>query len=178
MQIITHTCESCGAALTVDSSKRNLVCEYCGNPFSIIHTKNSGKDPGRFCKFCKYCGCSINELAIICPECGRQVENTQVLPNRSEVSPPHLQPQIVNNYINNTYDYRTTNNTLPSINRRSKSKMTALVLCLFLGFFGAHKFYEGKTGLGILYIFTFGLFGVGWLVDFIVLLFKPSPYFI
>lgn len=46
-----------------------------------------------------------------------------------------------------------------------KSKSTAYVLWLFLGIFGAHKFYLGKTGIGILYFFTFGLFGFGWIID-------------
>lgn len=30
---------------------------------------------------------------------------------------------------------------------------------------GAHRFYYGKTVSGILYFFTFGLLGVGWIVD-------------
>lgn len=46
-----------------------------------------------------------------------------------------------------------------------KSKGTALVLCIFLGFFGAHQFYVGKAGMGILYLLTAGLFGIGWFVD-------------
>jgi hypothetical protein len=40
-----------------------------------------------------------------------------------------------------------------------------LCLCLFLGWAGAHKFYAGKTGMGILYLFTLGLFGFGWIID-------------
>lgn len=51
-----------------------------------------------------------------------------------------------------------------------KNAMTEFLLCLFLGVFGAHKFYVGKIGMGILYLFTAGLFGIGWLVDTIVLL--------
>ena len=50
-------------------------------------------------------------------------------------------------------------------------------LCFFLGFWGIHKFYEGKAGMGILYLFTMGLFGIGWLVDLIVLLTKPTYYY-
>lgn len=59
-----------------------------------------------------------------------------------------------------------------------RSKWTAFFLCLFLGEFGAHKFYEGKVGMGILYLFTFGLCGIGWLIDLIALLFKPNPYYV
>lgn len=39
-----------------------------------------------------------------------------------------------------------------------RSKTTATVLTFFLGGFGAHKFYLGKTGLGILYLLFFWTF--------------------
>ena len=39
---------------------------------------------------------------------------------------------------------------------------------------GAHKFYEGKTALGVLYLFTFGLFGTGWIFDLIAILSKKE----
>lgn len=48
-----------------------------------------------------------------------------------------------------------------------KKRTTALLLCIFLGFLGAHQFYVGKIGKGILYIFTCGLFCIGWIVDII-----------
>lgn len=48
-----------------------------------------------------------------------------------------------------------------------KNKKTALLLCIFLGLFGVHHFYVGKIGLGILYLFTGGLFGIGWIIDII-----------
>ena len=50
-----------------------------------------------------------------------------------------------------------------------KSKGTAYLLLIFLGAFGAHCFYLGKIGKGILYLFTFGLFGIGWFVDLFTL---------
>ena len=48
-----------------------------------------------------------------------------------------------------------------------KSRTVAILLCLFLGTLGAHHFYEGKFGKGILYLFTMGLFGFGVLFDLI-----------
>ena len=59
-----------------------------------------------------------------------------------------------------------------------KNKWTSWILCLFLGFLGAHKFYEGKIGEGFLYLFTFGLCGIGWIIDTVILLFKPNPYMV
>ena len=49
---------------------------------------------------------------------------------------------------------------------------TDFFLCLFLGFFGVHKFRQRKIGMGILYLFTFGLFGIGWFIDSVSLLLK------
>lgn len=58
-----------------------------------------------------------------------------------------------------------------------KNKWIAFFLCLFLGWFGIHKFYEGKILLGVVYLCTGGLVGIGWLIDCFILLFKPNPYF-
>ena len=58
-----------------------------------------------------------------------------------------------------------------------KNKWVSFFLCLFLGTFGVHKFYEGRILLGIVYLFTGGLFGIGTVFDLIVLFFKPNPYY-
>ena len=42
---------------------------------------------------------------------------------------------------------------------------SAYMLWLFLGLFGAHRFYVGRTGSGIVWLCTFGLFGIGWIID-------------
>lgn len=60
---------------------------------------------------------------------------------------------------------------------KPRSKWLAFLLCLFLGYFGVHKFYEGKIGWGLLYLFTGGLCCFGWIIDIIALLFKPDPYY-
>ena len=67
--------------------------------------------------------------------------------------------------------------SIPPNKAFSKNKWVAFFLCLLLGMFGAHKFYEGKIVMGIVYLCTAGLFGYGWLFDCIVLLFKPNPYY-
>lgn len=48
-----------------------------------------------------------------------------------------------------------------------KSKGIALLLCIFLGYFGVHYFYVGKIFKGLAYLFTGGLFGIGWLIDIV-----------
>ena len=50
-----------------------------------------------------------------------------------------------------------------------KSKTTAYLLWLFLGLLGVHKFYLKKTGVGILYLCTAGLFFIGWVIDLFTL---------
>ena len=61
---------------------------------------------------------------------------------------------------------------------KRKNKWVAFLLCFFFGYVGAHKFYEGRIGMGILYCFTAGLFYVGWIRDCVLLLRKPNPYYV
>jgi TM2 domain-containing membrane protein YozV len=43
-------------------------------------------------------------------------------------------------------------------------KTIGYILWLF-GFTGSHRFYYGKPLMGTIYFFTFGLLGIGWLID-------------
>lgn len=47
---------------------------------------------------------------------------------------------------------------------KSHSKTVGYLLWIF-GFTGLHRFYYGKPLTGILWLFTAGLLGVGWLID-------------
>lgn len=102
--------------------------------------------------YCKYCGSEIDEEVVICTKCGKQVKELK---------------------------YSNEKNSISSIsldgfgNREAKkNKVVSIILCC-LGFFcvaGIHKFYEGKIGMGILYLLTGGLFYIGTIVDLINLI--------
>ncbi|MFE5339965.1 TM2 domain-containing protein [Isoptericola sp. NPDC056578] len=53
--------------------------------------------------------------------------------------------------------------------RPDKSIAVTYVLWFFLGVFGVHHFYLGKIGRGVGYVFTVGLFLVGWFIDLFTL---------
>ena len=118
-------------------------------------------------KFCKHCGQKIDKNVVVCPYCGKQVE----------ILEQAAQPQVVINNSNMNTNTNTNTNVNGYVGRNAKNKWVAFCLCLFLGFLGAHKFYEGKAGRGILYLFTCGLCGVGVIIDLIAILSKPNPYF-
>lgn len=121
-------------------------------------------------KFCKHCGNTIPEDAVICTHCGRQVEKLS--------SEGGAQPQVVINNSNSNVNSNT--NFVGGGYGCPKSKTTSIILCClgFFGLAGLHKFYEGKIISGILYLCTFGWFFIGTIIDLIALLGKPSTYYV
>lgn len=142
-------CTECGSSV----SDKATSCPHCGAPIenNSINTK-----------FCKHCGEIIDKECVVCPKCGKQVEEIKT----------HNDNNII---INNT---ATANSTVmnPTGYGREKNKWISLLLCIFT--VCGHKFYEGKFLMGIVYLFTGGLFGIGWIIDIISLLGKPNPYYV
>ena len=48
--------------------------------------------------------------------------------------------------------------------------LVTLLLCLLLGYLGAHRFYTGHIVIGVVQLLTFGGCGIWWLIDLIMLL--------
>lgn len=103
--------------------------------------------------FCKNCGAEMNDGAKFCQNCGA-----------SQTGSAPQQPVI--NVINQNTNVNKINGGYVH-----KSKWLAFFLCLFLGYLGVHRFYVGKIGTGIIWLLTFGFFGIGWVLDLIFILF-------
>ena len=54
--------------------------------------------------------------------------------------------------------------------KKIKSKLTAILLCFFLGGLGIHRFYLGYTLIGFIQLLTFGGFLIWVIIDFIRLI--------
>ena len=107
---------------------------------------------------CPGCGTPVNQDESFCNNCGAFIpsdENGKKTQNENSQEPHRDQSARGYN---------------PREIFSSKSRTAALLWCIFLGLFGAHKFYLGKFWVGVVYIFTYGLFGIGWLIDLTVLI--------
>lgn len=90
--------------------------------------------------YCPQCGAPVNAVDGKCEYCGAVVPNVAPVQPQAQAQP---QPQVV--YVQQpVYSERS--------NWPIKSKVIAGVLALLLGGIGVHKFYLGKTGMGVLYL--------------------------
>ncbi len=88
-----------------------------------------------------------------CPKCGAPIRSGASNAASDEV----------------VYDEATGVMRAEGIEVSPKSWVAALLLEIFLGALGIHRFYVGKIGTGILWLITLGFLGIGWLVDLIMI---------
>ena len=111
---------------------------------------------------CEYCGSLIPDDSYICSGCG------------AKSAPPEKKPEVTEEKENEQPVFvqevkrmgRSVSKTLSD-----KNVTNALILFLvtfFLGAFGIHRFIQKKTFTGILWLFTFGLFTIGYGIDCLI----------
>lgn len=111
-------------------------------------------------------------MAIKCPVCGAPMESDTCgycgyIEKTTAEPTPYIQQQVVQPQVIINNPSINNMGIIPRISK--KSKTVALLLCIFLGCLGVHRFYVGRIGGGILYLLTFGIFGIGWLIDIILI---------
>ena len=114
---------------------------------------------------CQVCGAPMD--GATCGYCGfntgaaqqQQTQTVQAQPAQVHTQ-TQAQPQFVQAGPQVTEVHHVYHNA-PRVSTRNKG--VALLLCFFVGVFGAHQFYAGKVGMGILYFFTV-------IIDFIKIL--------
>lgn len=97
-------------------------------------------------KMCPRCGEEVDLNAQFCPKCGFAFYQQQY---QQPQQPPYAPP----------YD--------PT--RSDKDFLTTLLLAIFLGYLGVHRFYTNNTAIGVIQLVTLGGCGVWVLIDIIML---------
>ena len=125
---------------------------------------------------CRFCGNTLNPGDRFCRKCGSRAFNA------AQTERTHTYARTDSQYTRHGYVRQTYRETAHGLVPEGyKNKYVSFLLCLFLGVIGVHHFYEGKIAKGLVWLFTGGLFGVGYIVDVIirfVRLFSKDEYFL
>lgn len=148
-------CSNCGTEI------QNVFefCPECGSQIRTASEKSVSCD--KF-KACKKCGAQMPEDAFYCLCCGTTFAD-------DELSFDDLKSRVAD-------IGKPPKKAIDTSTGIWRNKWIALVLCIFFGVFGIHRFYEGKKITGFIYLFSFGILGFGVFFDIVLLITKPNPY--
>ncbi len=151
-------CANCGTEIREGYE----FCPECG---VIAHSKSVSQDNVSYSekyRACKKCGEQMPEDAFYCLSCGATFDANQTDFN-------DIKSRVANLGKSPTKAVNTSVGVW-------RNKWVTLILCLFFGVFGIHRFYEGKKITGFIYLFTFGVFGLGVFFHIVLLITKSNPY--
>jgi TM2 domain-containing membrane protein YozV len=104
--------------------------------------------------YCQKCGKELPDQASFCPSCGQSA-------NPAATAATAATAAATGAAVRPGYSADKTVSPL--------SRLATLLLCLFVGALGVHRFYVGKIGTGVAMIFTLGGLGIWVLVDLIMI---------
>ena len=190
MKLLSMICPHCGAQLSIDLDRRQAFCQYCGNTLLVddentININNRIVDEARL----KEAEVRLKELEY---QHEREIRQETIRKEQKKsfgisvvvflvfllivLSVERLRPFLLIIVIVGCVllsSRKTEEKKSAMIGRQylysPKSRSAALLLCFFFGVYGVHRFYVGKAGTGILYLFTAGGFGIGWVIDMITI---------
>ena len=112
---------------------------------------------------CKNCGSNkyqkLDKTTYKCSYCG----NTEEVFIQEEKKPEPVAP--VEPIIDEHEEEGTIVFTKRGAKRINTWKLVLVIACFFGGYFGLHRFMQGKIITGLLWMFTGGLFGIGYILD-------------
>ena len=162
MKLVQVKCQNCGATMMVPEGSTRIKCEYCDSVFTL-------DDEASHIKFdnAKQAGYEFERGRIRAQKEEAARRNREAYDQRREDQ--GYDNRRTYDYKNNSY--RRSNNWDPSQGAPTADQKSWLIIklvitCLF-GLLGAHKFMDKRIGMGILYLFTAGIFGIGVIVDIV-----------
>ena len=187
MKLITLKCQNCGAEVELDQDKKQMYCSFCGAKLLLdddtIQITSRIVDEARI----KEAEVRLKELEY---QHERELRSEELRKEQRKASGAsvgiYLLVLLIVYMLPGLKEYAVIVLVFGGIallvsrsgDRKSiqsgrtaevsdKSKMAALLICIFAGWAGGHYFYAGRIGMGIVYLITVGFFGIGWLIDII-----------
>lgn len=186
MEFKVMKCPVCGAALEVERGSRYLVCSACDTPLMMnddqhLFRADEAEEIGY--RFEKGRQRAQSEQNTFHQGSGRdgggefRMEDSgdfHMHSGRGEwapgPNPTPVPPRYTDSSGYQTYRLHGWDTYAQPYQQVSEKDWTvAMLLCVFLGMYGGHHYYMGNIRKGLLYTFTAGLLGIGWIIDIVKL---------